>query len=792
MEQHMRAAATRLRSRELHLLQTLPVQLSPLNSWTALSVRTDFLLLMWNSPRQRDHGELLLHSHPAASRGPVAPRRPPGRSRCAGTGGRGKSRLARIRLVFAFARQLFKRRGMKFWYVVTSICWLDFHRVVLNTLLLNYALYDFCLTNTDFVIACQRLPMIVLAKLALVCVDRFASHVKSTESGGLSSTCFLQELLIHQYLQSTDDTIELGKFLHMLSDTVPESVTYGYKTVYELVHCLVTMVLSITMALLVPMLKGKTPSVDSLQPLIWILVPLHWTFVVGFWMRQPSFNYLALRTRDADIEKNGAMIDLLYCRQWLRAYDNAYPVQHVRSAFDEACSYFCQQRSDFFAYKSDTQWVARYFGEMTKIFGILFGGYAALQNLHTGEGQMTLGRFTVFVSLYSIIIDVIYMFIDAWDGILYAEILVEELCQFANTSAASKKSESESSESRPKRLHPQRSMIAEHPLIMGRFQLKLSSVDFYFTASATKACTLLELPLGQSYGIRTYSDASSLRRRACEVLGGMRVPSVRNQLGCAKQLLLKPPVSIASGSVLENLLSNAAAWVRASDVMALLALLGIPIPAPKGVQVMHGPAAELLKRLVSSSGFTGNTRSFRHFETHCERFRERCFTSDFCVLSTTAEAEDVLQPSEKHLFDLARGLLADPEVLIVHDMLNVMPLPLAQNALLIMSFWQRLGGFKGFVLAFEGAFVVPEGYPEWLTPAGGLQRTLLVSESSIVCAGLKMTCQIDSWLIIQPGGSLEIGGPEEIGDDEPTALSLERRRDTSGTSRSIITDNTRQ
>lgn len=34
-----------------------------------------------------------------------------------------------------------------------------------------------------------------------------------------------------------------------------------------------------------------------------------------------------------------------------------------------------------------------------------------------------------------------------------------------------------------------------------------------------------------------------------------------------------------SGSVLENLLSNAAAWVRVSDVHALLALLGIPIPA---------------------------------------------------------------------------------------------------------------------------------------------------------------------------------------------------------------------
>ena len=34
-----------------------------------------------------------------------------------------------------------------------------------------------------------------------------------------------------------------------------------------------------------------------------------------------------------------------------------------------------------------------------------------------------------------------------------------------------------------------------------------------------------------------------------------------------------------SGSVLENLLSNVAAWVRVSDVHALLALLGIPIPA---------------------------------------------------------------------------------------------------------------------------------------------------------------------------------------------------------------------
>ena len=52
--------------------------------------------------------------------------------------------------------------------------------------------------EVDFSAACQRLPLIVLAKLLLVCLDRFAGHVKDTETGSLSSTCFLQELLIHQ------------------------------------------------------------------------------------------------------------------------------------------------------------------------------------------------------------------------------------------------------------------------------------------------------------------------------------------------------------------------------------------------------------------------------------------------------------------------------------------------------------------------------------------------------------------------------------------------------------------
>ena len=562
------------------------------------------------------------------------------------------------------------RRGAKLWYVLASILWLDFHKVVLNTLLLDYALYDFCLTKTGFAEACQRLPLIVFSKLILICIDRFASHVQYTETGSLSSTCFLQEMLIHQYLQSTDDTIEMGKFLHMLSDTVPDSVTYGYKPFFELAHCFNTIVLSILMALFLPMLKGEAPSLETIQPLIWILVPLHGTVLVGLWMRRQSFNYLAVRAREADIEKNGAMLDLLHCRDLLRSYDAAYPVQHVRRAFDDACSNACLHLGNFLVYKGDTQVVARYFGELTKVFGILFGGYAAIDCLHSGKGEMTLGRFTVFLSLYSIIIDVMYMLIEAWDGLVYAGMLVEELCQLANAP----KGWSRSLQSFP---------LDEHPLISGTFVMKLSSSDFYLVAAESGAGPTLEVPLGHCYGIRTYSDASSLRRRACEVLGGLRASSARNNLGCAKVLLLKPTVGLATGTVMENLLSNAAAWVRASDVVALVAVLGIPIPAPGGVKLSpsykHGAnPLELLKSLNSAlDNTTSSSKRLRRFEEHCERFAERCFASNLTILSSNSVAEEMLQPAEKALFDIARGLLADPEILIAHDILNMMPRPLA-------------------------------------------------------------------------------------------------------------------
>lgn len=61
-------------------------------------------------------------------------------------GKRPRRRVERVRLVWRFGHLLLKRRGAKLWYVLASIIWLDFHKVVLNTLLLNYALFDFCLT----------------------------------------------------------------------------------------------------------------------------------------------------------------------------------------------------------------------------------------------------------------------------------------------------------------------------------------------------------------------------------------------------------------------------------------------------------------------------------------------------------------------------------------------------------------------------------------------------------------------------------------------------------------------
>ena len=58
-------------------------------------------------------------------------------------------------------------------------------------------------------------------------------------------------------------------------------------------------------------------------------------------------------------------------------------------------------------------------------------------------------------------------------------------------------------------------------------------------------------------------------------------------------------MSLVTGNILDNLLANAAAWVRAGDVQALLALLGIPIPAADGTTA--APTTKKLWELLGQS-----------------------------------------------------------------------------------------------------------------------------------------------------------------------------------------------
>ena len=148
----------------------------------------------------------------------------------------------------------------------------------------------------------------------------------------------------------------------------------------------------------------------------------------------------------------------------------------------------------------------------------------------------------------------LYSFIDAWDGLVYAGILVEELAQFIN---------------RPSRwLHQLSDEHVEpesHPVLTGSFAIKLASVSFHLDAMPSKlSSTDADIPLGRTYGIRTLNDASSLRRQlgrqvrqllyqslritplhqrgfarslpTGEILGGLREPPGKVDLvGCARR-----------------------------------------------------------------------------------------------------------------------------------------------------------------------------------------------------------------------------------------------------------------
>lgn len=706
-------------------------------------------------------------------------------------------RRAARHLVRSFIGMLVRWRGRKYWKVLLALFWKGLHQVVLNTLLLNFALYDFCFARAGEPAAYRRLPTIVGLKLLLVLLDRFADHVAATTKGTKSCTQLVQMQLLHKYLEMRHDPMELGRFCHLFFDTAPDSIAYAYSPTFQLLHSLLTLALSLLMALAVPMLRGHPVSLKTLQPLFGIVVLVPLAFLLALSARRSAFEALVQQRRDAHAEACDALQEVLACRHGVRAFDGAYPAQQVRLACDAAHRGFLGRHSAYWEFKSDTQWVARYLGELAKLLIVLYSGYAALNHARTGVGTMTLGQFAVVMSLYSAIISALYDFIEAWVGFSYARILISELSNFFNrpspwlrtASARSGKAGKEPVTSQGVRdAWPSICVVAVDVDIdfeEGSFQPK----HFARPSSPSEPRgASVEIPLGCIYAVTASDGWSGARRYVGALLGGACAPRQGDVAtpSFVRTLLVAPPASLAAGSVLENLTSYAAAWVRGSDALALAAVLGMPFEAPAGAAALHkllpGRLLEALNSTLADWELpapTPGSPPLLHLPTAEQAdedllarvgasFRVRMAAMGVTVLSPMSKVEPLLRPAEMQVLDLVRGILADPDVLVVQDTLSALPMGHARAVLQVLKAWQRLGGLKGVAGAWErtqqpkaqqagspGALEPQEAYPAWLTKAGGLCRTVVLSESTLVTAGLTLESHVDACLVVGCG-SLEV------------------------------------
>lgn len=686
--------------------------------------------------------------------------------------------LAAFGLVIAFVRMLVHYRGRKYWRTLMAGLFQDFHHVVLSTLLLKYALYDLCLARADEPEAYRRLVYVVLLKLFLVLLDRVADHVIAISLGAGGCTNLLQSQLMHRFIELAHDPVDLGRFYHLFHDTAPDAVAFAYKPTFKMVRSVVTLLLSLLMALALPMLRGQSVQARALRPLYGIaaLVPL--AFLLAVPARRREFEARVQKRRDAHVEACGSLQEILACRHGLRAFDGAYPAQQATLTFDAACKSYHGEHHRYASYKDDTQWVAKYLGEMAKLLAMLYGGYAALHHARTGEGTMTLGQFGVILSLYGSIIGALYGFIEAYDGFVYARILLEELARFFDEHKPARK---------------QAAPADPAALLTSGLSVKFDqvSLDMELEESgllprqvsdpdATEHGVTAEIPLGCIYGITSPEGWSSTRRYVGALLGGAPLGSkgLIKAPGFVRPLVVAPPASLAAGTVLENLMSYAPSWVRGSDVLALTALLGIPFEAPPRQQPTHdlrpGQLLEVLMAAVGSGGaaVAGARPALRPLQPpeHAGQellskvvasFRARMAASGVSVMSPMAKVEPILRPHEAQLLALARGLVADPDVLVVQDQLAGMPPLWARAVIRLLQVWQRLGGFKGMAGAWERSWKMQEeeedmsapgqrveGFPEWITEVGSLVKTLVLSESSLVTAGLEMRSHVDAWLVV--------------------------------------------
>jgi len=693
----------------------------------------------------------------------------------AGWRGYWAQRRAARQLVVAFVLMLVRWRGRRYWMTVFSIMWKDFHQVVMNALLLNFALYDLCLTRADDPAAYRRLPAVVGLKLLLVLLDRLADHIIATMSGTSSCSRFVQSKVLHKYLGLRHDPVGLGHFYHLFFETAPECITFAYKPTFDMIHGIFTVFLSFLMALAVPMLRGHPVSLKTLRPLFGIVALVPLAFILAGPARMKDKEALVQRRRDWHAEACGALQEVLACRHGVRAFDSAYPAQQVRLTFDDAYAKFGAKNAGFAEFKDDTHWVVKYLGESAKLLAMLYGGYAVLEVARTGTGSMTLGQFAVVVSLYGAMTEAFYTFIEAWDGFTYARILLGELSGFLSLPA-------------PRYMHsslPESAAQSEWLAI--KFDLVPLDIELQEGGlqeggsklsdplAGNLRCVAADVPLGCIYAVAAPEGWSSTRRYVGALLGGATSPC-QGRLEApsfVRSLLVSPPASLAEGSVLENLMSYAAAWIRGSDALAVTAALGVPFEAPSGTQPLHdllpGQLLEVLGSAVAESAEpspaagqprrrfpAANTDEEETLGRAATAFRARMAVPGVTVLSPMSKVESLLRPHELHALDLARGLLADPDTLVVQDTLSMLPAFHASAVLRFLQAWQRLGGLKGVVLAWERARLAEEAparaprgsHPAWLTEVGGICRTLVLSESALVTAGLGLRSQVDAWLVV--------------------------------------------
>jgi len=650
----------------------------------------------------------------------------------------------------------------KYWNVVLAGFWMDFHHVVLNTMLLQYALYDFCFAMTDDPAVYKALFAIIGIKFIFVLFDRYADHIADNQVGVYGTTVRMQSWLLHKYLTMQDDAyVNSGRFYDMYFYLIPECIVHGFKPTYAIIRSVTVLTLSLSMAFVLPIISGK-PVHLSMKPLYNLIGIVPFILFCTLFLRQKRWHANTERRHDEHQRVCGILHDTLQCRHWVRSFDGACPSQQILLHFDKASGTGYSDWVDtYFEYQHDTLWIGKYLGEMMKLLAVLYGSYAVINTARTGHGNMSIGEFAVFVNIYGAIVSALYEFIDASSSFIYSSVLLEPLYTFFELENEKKM--------RTPFLHERKKI---------QLAIRLQDVhvgvhhvgDEQRCAAAVWNRASVDVPLGSFYAVRSLIACDASRRQLGALLGGCAPVSCGATLipTFARSLFIQWGASL-SGCLLDGLMATAAHWVNVRDVIAVLEVLGIPFELNKEEQTRHGSyklsPEQLYKALCEDREF--GEMDIVYWETLANAFRSRMKVRELNLNSISSEIQLGLRNAEFLLIDLARGLLVDPEVLVVEGTLAGLPEGHGLAVLRVLKAWQRMGGLQGLVCAWQSeearmdnnenlrfadleaarsGVEHEEHYPSWITRVGGMSRTLVLSESALVAKALRLDAHIDAWV----------------------------------------------